>query len=940
MKYRFTLSFILAYFFCIAVFAQSTGYTVKGKITDDKGKAIDLAAVILNDALGTNSGKNGNFELKNVPAGVYNWHVQFVGYQTASGTLKVNANSTLNVQMKEMGLKLQGVTVTASQAQMGSKSQIGQEAIRHLQPKTVGDLLQLVPGNLTENPNLNKLSQAHIREIEEDDNNAMGTSVVVDGTPLSNDANLQSLSPTKYGSASSANMDGMSDQTTAGKGVDLRTVSAGNVESVEVIRGIPSVEYGNLTSGVVIVKTKSGRTPWEAKVQVDPFSKLVYAGKGFNLKQGGAVNFSLDWSQSWSDTRKHYLGYDRITATAGYSNQWGPLSFNARGSFFSTINNRKTDPQMSELQLTFKNKNTGARFSVNGSLKSDAYFFNKVDYNVSLQMENTTDTHHDYIVNPDGVITDTRENGIHTAIFKNSTYYSDYKLEGKPLDFFSQIVANKYIQLGERNNTNFKLGGEYTLSENNGEGLTFDLVNPPQSQGAHTLRPRAYKDIPALNTVSGFVGNKTNLYVGSHKAMFEAGLRLSNLFLNKEKSGGNSNMLVLEPRLNASMNILNKTNNNVFDDLSLTGGFGLSNKMPTLLYLYPDNVYYDNVSLSKWGDTENDRLALLTTDVITKTQNSNLKPTNTRKWEVGLNFRVGKVKGFVTYFNEHHKHEFGFDTQLFWSNYYRYTVPATANNPVFDETTGDVTYTANGLSTTATKTLHSDIQTWGMPSNNSRSFKHGIEYGLDFGEFKPLRTSLSINGAWFHINRVSETNGVNYINKTYDYVAVVPAGSGSVRDRINTTFRFITHIPVIRMIFTTTVQCVWYESAQAVYQDNSGNDRYHAWTYQDKEYLAVTPLGFYDRQGNYNEWNDSYTNDATYNSMVQRYQTYAFKKDVINPWVLLNFRFTKELGNVGEISFIANNFPNTSKWHTNKWSLSKTQLYPDMYFGAELKLKL
>ncbi len=48
----------------------------------------------------------------------------------------------------------------------------------------------------------------------------------------------------------------MSEQTTAGRGVDLRTVSAGNIESMEVIRGIPSVEYGNLTSGVVIVKTR------------------------------------------------------------------------------------------------------------------------------------------------------------------------------------------------------------------------------------------------------------------------------------------------------------------------------------------------------------------------------------------------------------------------------------------------------------------------------------------------------------------------------------------------------------------------------------------------------------------------------------------------------------------------------------------------------------
>ena len=41
-----------------------------------------------------------------------------------------------------------------------------------------------------------------------------------------------------------------------------------------------------------------------------------------------------------------------------------------------------------------------------------------------------------------------------------------------------------------------------------------------------------------------------------------------------------------------------------------------------------------------------------------------------------------------------------------------------------------------------------------------------------------------------------------------------------------------------------------------------------------------------------------------------------------------------------ELSFTANNFTNTRKWHTNKHTLAKRQLYPDMYFGAELKIKL
>ena len=56
--------------------------------------------------------------------------------------------------------------------------------------------------------------------------------------------------------------------------------------------------------------------------------------------------------------------------------------------------------------------------------------------------------------------------------------------------------------------------------------------------------------------------------------------------------------------------------------------------------------------------------------------------------------------------------------------------------------------------------------------------------------------------------------------------------------------------------------------------------------------------------------------------------------------VLLSLRFTKEIGKVAELSFTANNFPNVSRWHTNPHSLSRTQLYPAPYFGAEVKIKL
>lgn len=935
-----TILLVMAMLVYVGVSAQTKTYNIRGIVTDEKGKGIDFATISLNGDLGTNSEVNGHYTIKNVPKGTYVYRVSYVGYQTHTDTINVNTDLTINVKMRAISLELKDVVVTANQVSMGSKSVVGEDAIRHIQPKSVSDLLQLVPGNLIENPNLNNLSQAKIREIDSDDNNALGTGVVVDGTPLSNNANLQAISPTRYGTASSGQTDGMSDQTTAGRGVDLRTVSAGNIESIEVIRGIPSVEYGNLTSGLMIVKTKSGKTPWEAKVQADPFSKLIFAGKGFALKRGGAMNFSIDWSQSWGDVRKHYLGYDRITATAGYSKAFGALSFNVKGAVYSNINNRKEDPQYEEQDLHYKNKNIGARLSINGSYRSDQSFITRLDYNLSAQVSKTSDEHYDLISNPDGVITDVREPGIHEAYFKNKAYYSEYQIKGLPINFYAQVTGSKYIALGEDGHTTIKAGLEYTYDANKGDGLIFDLSNPPQAQTSRTLRPRAYKDIPALNTLSGFISDKLAFSMGGGtRAEVEGGVRLSNLFLNSDKSNGRRGFFVAEPRINASVSLLNKNNNKIFDDLSLTGGFGLSNKMPTLLYLYPDNVYYDNVSLNKYGSAEKDRLALISTDVIADTQNKDLKPAHSQKWEIGLSFRVGKTKGFITYFNERHKHEFGFSSQLYWSKYIKYVLPTNATDPAFDAQTGDVTYKVNGSPMVAERTSATDMVTWSKPSNNTRSYKHGIEYGLDLGTLQPLRTSLSINGAWFHIDRTSESTSLNYINKTFDYVSVMPSGYGTVRDRINTNFRFITHIPAVKMIFTTTVQVVWRESVRTKYCDEQGNDRQRLITYQGQEFYAVDPIGYYNRAGEYTTWQPEMANDSQLALLMDRFQTYGFATDVIKPWAMLSFRFTKEIGRVAELSFIANNFMNTSKWHTNQHTLAKTQLYPDMYFGAEVKIK-
>lgn len=912
------------------------GY-LHGRVTDSEGYPMELAVVVVDGSLWATSDKDGKWNISRIKPGEHTWVASYTGYAESKGKITVAEGGTrLDIVLKELSLQLETVTVTADREDLGSKSTIGQEAIRHIQPKSISDLFQLLPGNLTTNSNLNALSQASVREIDEGNYaNAMGTSVVVDGSPLGNDASLQALSPSRSGTDSSTNSDGMSDQTTAGRGVDLRTVSAGNVESVEVISGIPSVEYGNLTSGVVIVRTKSGQTPWEIKASADPVSKLAYIGKGFALKKGGAVNFGADWSQSWSDPRRKYMGYDRLTASGGWSGAFGPLTMHVKGSFFHNINNRKTDPQFLEDHILYTNRNTGGRLSVNGRANFKDGFLTAIDYNMSLSASRTHDWHRSLISSPPGVITDARTSGVREAIIKRQAYYSEYEIEGIPIDFFAQAVANRHIHLKGNAFTTLRFGAEYKMSANKGKGVSFDILNPPSTSGSKTLRPRAYKDIPAIQYLSVFASDKMSLDIAGNTFKSEAGIRGTWMPIDKQLSGGNGGYLTAEPRINMSWTILK---GGFLDELSLTGGYGISNKMPTLLYLYPDPLYIDIGSLNYGGS--DGYFSLITTQVIDDTMNPSLRPSTSHKAEAGFSFKKGKAKGYATFFRERHLRELGFESGLVWTSYDLYTLPQGASSPSFDPVSRDVTYTAGGVSGSAERSAQVLMSTWNKPGNTSRSDKWGIEYGLDLGTWKALRTSLNMNGAWFHIRRISDKQGLNYVQSNYDHVGVMPAGSGSVRDRINTTFRLVTHIPEVRMVFTTTLQVVWYESRQSIWEDADGNPVYTLFSAGGTDYLAVDPIGFWSKDGSYTPWQDSFRNDASMQRMMQRYYLVSFKKDVTEPWAMLNIRFTKEIGKVAELSFTANNVTNSSRYHVGKYIYTRTQLYPDIYFGAELKIKL
>ena len=97
--------------------------------------------------------------------------------------------------------------------------------------------MQLIPGQLMDRPDLTQQQGLQLRTLQNNSTMAFGTSIVVDGMPMSNNGDVSqgAFSGTSF------------------TGTDLRQVSADNIDEVEVIRGIPSAEYGDMTSGLVVV---------------------------------------------------------------------------------------------------------------------------------------------------------------------------------------------------------------------------------------------------------------------------------------------------------------------------------------------------------------------------------------------------------------------------------------------------------------------------------------------------------------------------------------------------------------------------------------------------------------------------------------------------------------------------------------------------------------
>lgn len=192
--------------------------------------------------------------------------VRCLGYSEYKLQLDVRKDKeNIVVYLSEQTLALNEVTVTAERKATDATTAytLGRTALDHLQSVNVSDALSLLPGEQTSKfKGLTSSAQViTLRgESTEMGNPDFGTVVEMDGVRLSGNATAASTS-----------------------GTDTRNIGNSNVERIEVITGVPSVEYGDLTNGVVKIVTRKGKSPLIVDVAVRPTTQSYAVSKGVEL---------------------------------------------------------------------------------------------------------------------------------------------------------------------------------------------------------------------------------------------------------------------------------------------------------------------------------------------------------------------------------------------------------------------------------------------------------------------------------------------------------------------------------------------------------------------------------------------------------------------------------------------------------------------------------
>lgn len=918
------------------------GREVSGKIVEAGTGAPVIGAVVKlgEDYLWTTSDLDGLFAFDKVQKGDYVLEVTCLGY--VSVAMEIDASKDiegLTITLHENSLALDEVVVTAQKAKdgLGTSHSLGRDALNHLQLSNMTDVAALLPGGKTVNPDLTAENQFSLREGGSDlGNSAFGTAVEVDGVRIGNNASFGEMN-----------------------GVDTRSVAVENIESIEVITGVPSAEYGDLNSGVVKINTRKGRTPVNVTFSVNPRTYQASVSKGIDLQEdNGVLNISAEWARAVKKLISPYESYTRSGITLGYSNTFAKvLRFEA--GFTGNIGgmNSKDDPDAfsgefeKERDNVFRG-NTSLTWLLNKSWVTNLKLDASVNFNDNLHHYHKYES---YASNQPSVHAE--QEGYFLADRLPMTYFSDQIIDSKELDFAASLKYNWHKRWDDMKSS-LKAGVQWKANGNVGEG---EYYQDP-SLAANGYRPRPYSQYPFMHNLSVYAEEHLTLPAGKTKLEVTAGLRLENVFI---KNSLYNNKTTLSPRFNAKWEIA--------EGLAIRGGWGITEKLPSYHILYPKQEYRD---IQTYGFSHGEQTSYIYyTQPYTVTYNPELRWQRNSNSEFGIDASLGGMKMSLVGFYNVTKGPYNF-LSVYEPYSYNilqrpegFTMPSDPSIKV-DSQTGMLYIRGSEEEYWTPMDVKVTDRTFAKSSkqNNGADIKRaGAELVVEFPEIAPIRTTVRFDASYTHTRYLNEQLSAYYQNgwshtslpdRSYQYVGIYANGGGAtnhvangkITHNLDANLTTITHIPQARLIITCRLEMsvlrrsyllsMYNGNPYAFTVTDTGKTPTGEDIYAGKSYTAVYPVSYMDLDGNVHPFTEAQAADPAFaNLILKSANAYTFAQDGYGPYMSANLSITKEIGDHVSLSFFANNFTNSRPYVKSMATGIGAIFTPAFYYGLTCRLK-
>ncbi len=844
---RFFLTILVLSLTLSSIYSQN--FKIAGKILDPKDKPIEFVYVILsNDGLWSITDEYGNFNIDNVPKGEIKLTIRCLGYEEKTVEVDIQENiSNLILHIQESNLALDEVVVTAQRKTEEATSSylIDRAALDHTQVINITDITSLLPGGKSKDMNLASSQDDRFAlrsEKSEKGNPSFGTAIEIDGIRLNNNASL--------------------DET---KGISTRNISTTNIESIEVITGIPSVEYGDLSNGIVKVNTRKGKTPFIIDFSTQPNTKQYALSKGFMLgKKGGAINAGFEHTKSNSDIASPHTTYTRNAISLTYSKVLSqdnkkPITLSAGingniGGF-----NDKKDPDAFEDSYKKRRDNT-----IRGHLKlnwlldqswiTNLELFSSFTYSDKLYQvnkKNDSNTAQPLIRGTEEgyFLTKNYEEEPNAPIIQGpvGNWYELSYTDNKPIDYSLKLKAD-WIRKFSNSTNRVLVGIDFKSSGNEGKGLYYDDLRV-----APSWREYKYSDLPFTNNLAIFAEDKLTIPFKHSTLQLTAGLRSDMTLIDKSEYG---TVKSLSPRFNAKYTFWEKKDK-VISSLSIYSGWGKAVKLPSFEVLYPSpsnsKYYSDELTFAHNIEGANSIYGYYIIPQQT-VYNPNLKWQHNKQTEIGVETTVlGAKISLVAFWNKTINPYTSINLytpytyKLTNSKDQNFTIPKENREFSIDQNTGIVTVAdktgvvaSQQLDYTNIDSYKSDI----MYTNGSTIKRNGVEWIIDFPQIPAIKTSFRLDGSYYRYkgldensiawkpssdvrmddgspyryvgyyagNSQSATSGVNP-NSATGYSrspSNATVSNGQLSKQVNSNFTVTTHIPKIRLILSMTVEASFY----------------------------------------------------------------------------------------------------------------------------------